>query len=162
MHPNPYASPRAGVSNKGFDEPSQWQRAKWVFGSLWLMLTALGLLNTFFVPPAAPSISVLVLNSLLALALAGYLARDMWLLKVRRSPLILDVLVYTIGLGGLVFLIVLKETKLYVWNELHLDVPAFLLIGTVAVAAWITEAKKAVRIYVGARHFIFVSATDNL
>jgi hypothetical protein len=162
MLPNPYASPRADVSARELVEPPQWQRAKWVFAGLWLLLTALPLLNALLVPPSPPSMAVLALNSALALGIGGFIARDMWLLKVRRSPLIVDVLLYATVLGGLAFLIVAKETKFYEWNSLHLDVPTFVLMGIAAVAAWVTEAKKAVRIYIGARHFIFIDANDGL
>jgi hypothetical protein len=150
------------VSVEQLEEPSQWQRAKWLFGGLWLTLTVLPLFNALLVPPPAPDVWILVLNSVLALSLGAFLARDMWRLKVRRSPLIVDVLLYAVVLGGVVLLIVVKETKLFVWNSLHLDLPVFLLLGTCAVAAWVTEATKGVRIYVGARHLIFVGQKDGL
>ena len=159
---NPYASPKAAVDTREVPEPSQWQRAKWVFGGLWVLLTVLPLLNALLVPPPSPDMGVLALNSLLAFGFAAFLARDMWLLRVRRWPLIVDLLLYAIVFGGLVFLIIAKETKWYEWNSLHLDVPIFVLMGSVALAAWITESKKAVRIYVGARHFIFVDGKDGL
>lgn len=162
MRLNPYASPKVNVSVERPEEPSQWQRAKWVFGGLWLALTVLPLLNALLVLPPAPDVGILLLNSLLALGLGAFLARDMWRLKVRRSPLVVDVLLYAVVLGGVVLLVVVKETRLFVWNSLHLDVPIFLLIGTAAVAAWVTEAKKGVRIYVGARHFIFFGQKDGL
>ena len=159
---NPYAPPKAAVDTAAGAQPSQWQRAKWVFGGLWVMLTLLPVLIALLILPPPPSIGVLILNSVFALGLAAFLARDMWRLKVRRSPLLVDILLYTVALGGLVFLIVVKETKVYEWNSLHLDVPIFLLMGAVALAAWITETKKAVRIYVGSRHFIFVDGKDDL
>ena len=162
MQPNPYSPPKSDVSRKGFEEPSQWRRVKWVFGALWLMLTVLPMLNAFLIPPPSPNMGILLLNSFVALGVAALIARDMWLLKVRRSPLIVDILVYAIALGGFAFLIVLKETKLYVWNSIYLDVPIFMLMGTVAIAAWVTEAKKATRIYFGARNFMFVDAKDGL
>ena len=156
---NPYASPRADVGGRPEGEPSEWQRAKWVFGALWLMLTMLPLLNALFVAPPAPDPWILVANSLLAMAIGIFVARDMWLLKVRRSPLAVDVLAYVLVLGGLAFLIVGKETKSFDWNSLHLDVPIFFLMGAATLGAWITEARKGVRIYVGARHLVFVNAT---
>lgn len=162
MRLNPYASPKASLSVEQVEEPAQWQRAKWIFSGLWLTLTVLPLLNALLVPPPTPKVGTLLLNSLLALGLGAFLARDMWRLKVRRSPLIVDALLYAVVVGGVVLLIVVKETKLFVWNSLHLDIPIFFLMGTAAVGAWVTEVKKGVRIYVGARHFIFVGRKDGL
>jgi hypothetical protein len=90
----------------------------------------------------------------------GFIARDMWLLKVRRFPLMVDVVLYVLVLGGLGFLIVGKETKFFEWNSLHLDIPISFLMGAASLGAWMTEARKNVRIYVGARHLVFVKATD--
>ena len=159
---NPYASPKADVGGRHEGEPSEWQRAKWVFGALWLALTVLTVLNALLVMPPAPDPWILAANSLVAIALGTFIARDMWLLKVRRSPLAVDALVYVLVLGGLAFLIVAKETKFFEWNSLHLDVPIFFLMGAATLGAWMTEARKDVRIYVGARHLVFINATDGL
>lgn len=162
MQRNPYAAPTAKLGTEASEEPSNWQRAKLLFGGLWVLLTVLPLLNALLEPPTMPNVGVLLFNSFLALGFSAFLARDMWLMKVRRSPLIVDICLYVIIVGGLVFLIVLKESGLYVWNDLHLDVPVFLLMGSLALAAWMTEAKKAVRVYIGARHFIFVHEENGL
>jgi hypothetical protein len=77
-------------------------------------------------------------------------------LKVRRFTLLVDVIAYAVALGGVGFLIVANEINFYEWNFLLLDFSVVLLMGTVTVAAWITERKKMVRVYFGTRHLIFV------
>jgi hypothetical protein len=153
---NPYASPRVNVVGaEGVGEPSGWLRAKWIFGGLWAVLTLLSILNGILTPPPEPNWAVLLLNSVIAIAVVGLIGREMWLLKVRHAPLIVDIAIYVAVIGGLIALMFVKETGVYVWNDLHLDVPIFLLMGGLAITAWFTESKKGVRVYVGARNLIF-------
>ena len=162
MPPNPYAAPKADVRVEEPPQPSEWQRVKWLFGGLWLMLTLLPLLNMLFVVPPAPNPWTLFVNVLLAVAVGVFIARDIWLLRIRKSPLVVDVLLYTLVLGGIGGLIIAKETKVLDWNSLHLDIPIFFLLGVVTLTAWLTEKRKAVRVYVGARHLLFVGGKDGL
>lgn len=155
MERNPYTAPQANVAAEPRHEPPEWRRAKWIFSWLWLLLTVLPAVNAALVPRPTPDGVVLAVNCLLALGFGGFIARDMWLLKVRHSPLWIDIATYAVVLVGFVSIVLVKEMGILVWNDLHFDIPVFLLMGTIASAAWITEAKKRVRVYVGARHFIF-------
>jgi hypothetical protein len=159
---NPYAPPSARVAGAdvGGDagHPSEWQRAKWVFGALCLLLAVLTVPKVMLHTAAEPDWAVLLINCVAATSVGAFVARDMWLLKSRLAPLIVDIAIYVIGLGGLFSLFFLRETGLFVWNPLHLEIPAVLTFGIIAAVAWLTESRKRVRIYVGARQLVFVKA----
>lgn len=158
MARNPYAAPKVAVETDARPTPNEWQRAKWLFGGLWVALTLLPALNALLQPRPSPDGLVLAVNCSLAAAVGGFVARDMWRLKERRSPLWVDIGIYVLVFGGLALLIAFKETGMLVWNDLHLDIPVSLLMGIIAAAAWITEAKKKVRVYVTARSMAYVDA----
>jgi hypothetical protein len=58
--------------------------------------------------------------------------------------------------GGLAILIYVRETGVLVWNMLHFEIPGVVLLGIIAVAAGVTEARKQVRVYFGARILVFI------
>jgi hypothetical protein len=142
--------------------PREWKRAKWLFGGLWIALTVLPTLNALLVPRPTPSYLVLGANTVLAISIAAFMARDIWQLRVRRFPLWVDIMLYVSVIGGLAALIVVKEAGIWVWNDLHLDIPVFLLMGVLALTSFATEWKKRVRVYVGARQLHFVDDSVGL
>lgn len=90
------------------------------------------------------------------------MAHDLWKLKVRHWPLVIDILIYAVFFLGLLTLMFLKETGTWNWNNTHLDVPLFVLFTVSTTAAWITEKRKEVKIYLGARGFLFIRAQNDL
>jgi hypothetical protein len=153
---NPYAPPKAAVAAADGRVPSEWQRVKKVFTGMCAALAFLTAFNFLLKPPPAPDAVILALNCALALGLGVFIGRDIWLLKVRRSPLAVDILLYAVMIGGAAALVAVKELGIYDWNSLHLDLPMILVLGVPAALAWLTEARKRVRVYFGARQFVFV------
>ncbi len=142
--------------------PSEWTRMKWLYTALWVLLTILPILNGLLTPPPPADPLILSANTLAATALGGFIAHDVWKLKVRCWPLAIDVLIYAVGILGFLALILLKEAGVWNWNDTHLDVPIFVFFAVSTSAVWITEARKRVKVYLGARQFIFISAQDGL
>ncbi|MCX7176881.1 MAG: hypothetical protein NT159_23775 [Proteobacteria bacterium] len=135
---------------------------KRIYTVLWVVLTILPILNYLLKPPPPPDFLILFANTLVAGAVGGLLAHDVWTLKVRSWPLVVDVLIYMMFIFGFLALIYLKEAGVWNWNDTHLDFPVFVFLGVPTVAVWITEAKKGVKVYVSARKLIFVKAHDGL
>lgn len=135
---------------------------KWLYTTLWVLLSSLTILNGLLKPPPPTDPLILFTNTLVAAALGGAIAHDVWKLKVRCSPLVIDVLIYVILILGFLALIVLKETGIWNWNDTYLDVPLIVFFAVSTTAVWITEARKGVKVYLSARRFIFISAQDGL
>ena len=150
------------ATRKSESRLSEWQRAKWLFGGLWLALTILPALNALLQPRPTPNYLILAANTVLAISIAAFVGRDIWQLRVRRFPLWVDIALYASVIGGLASLIVVKEAGIWVWNDLYLDIPVFLLMGALAMVSFATESKKRVRVYVGARQLYFVDDTVGL
>lgn len=142
--------------------PSEWTRMKWVYTALWALLTILPILSALFKAPPPADPLILFTNTLAATSLGGFIAHDVWKLKVRYWPLAIDVLIYAIVILGVLALILFKETGVWNWNDTHLDVPVFALFAISTTAVWITEARKGVKIYLGARRLMFIGAQDGL
>lgn len=143
-------------------KPSEWTRMKWLYTALWVLLTSLTILNGLLKPPPPADPLILFMNTLVATVLGVSIAHDVWKLKVRCSPLVIDVLIYVILILGFLALIILKETGIWNWNDIYLDVPLIVFFTVSTTAVWITEARKGVKVYVGARRLIFISAQDGL
>jgi len=147
---------------KGQPRPSEWHRAKWVFGTLWIALTVLLALNALLVRPPTPDYPILAVNIAIAIVIATFVARDIWQLRARRSPLWVDIVICVLVIGGLVALIVARETRIWAWNKLHLDIPVLVLLGVLALASFATESRKRVRVYIGTRQLHFVDENTGL
>jgi hypothetical protein len=135
---------------------------KWLYTALWVLFTIPPILNGLLKPPPPADPLILFVNILAAIALGGFIAHDVWKLNVRCWPLVIDVLIYAVAILGSLALILLKEAGVWNWNATHLDVPAFVFLAVSTIAVWITEARKSVKVYLGARQFIFISAQDDL
>jgi len=135
--------------------PSEWCRAKRVYSLLPAIILVLSILSAMLKPPLAPDGLVLLAILSIASLLAWFVARDIWFLRVRENPLWIDVLCYVVPLGGLAALIFLRESHIYVWNTIYLDVLIVWCSVPIAVVAWLTEKRKGVRIYIGARKLRF-------
>ena len=142
--------------------PSELSRMKWLYTGLWVLLTILPILNGMLKPSPPADPSILFINTLVAAALGGFIAHDVWKLKVRSWPLAIDILVYAVFILGFLALILLKESGVWNWNDTHLDVPVFVFLAVTTTAVWMTEARKGVKVYLGARQFIFIGAQDGL
>ena len=138
-----------------------WSRAKWLFAALTIFIAAPSSLTWIFKPPT-PNTSLVVLVCLVASIIGWLVGRDIWALRVRHSPLWLDILGYVVALGGLGVLIYLRESKIFVWDTIYLEVFFVSLCSEIAAVAWITEARKNVRIYVDARVLIFIHEPSSL
>ena len=108
-------------------------------------------------PPAPDSLSLLAIL-LLASLLAWFCARDIWFLRNRVSPLWIDVIGYVVTLGGLAALIYLRESRIYVWNSIYLEALIVWYSVSMAVVAGLTEKRKGMLVYLGARKLRFVHA----
>jgi len=98
----------------------------------------------------------LMLFCAMAIALALYVCREMWMLKTKRSPRWVGY-VSAFGSGGVVLaLLVLHDTKLFIWNHLYFEIPIALFCAITAVGAWITEWRKSVRVLVELEGVAFV------
>ena len=142
--------------------PSEWCRVIRVFSLLPAIILSLSILNAMLVPTPAPEGPYLLAILSIASLLSWVVARDIWLLRVRQGPLWIDVLCYVVVLGGLAVLIYLRESRIYVWNTIYLDALFVCFAVPIAVAAWLTEKRKGVRIYIGARRIRFVHAHAGL
>lgn len=109
--------------------------------------------------PAPDTLSLLGILSIASL-LAWITARDIWFLRDRVSPLWVDIFVYVIALGTLAAIIFLRESGIYVWDTIYLDALFIWYSVSIAAVSWITEKRKGVRIYIGARKYRFVNASD--
>jgi hypothetical protein len=131
-----------------------WSRAKWLFVALTLFIAAPSALTWTFFKPPTPNTTLVVLVCLAASIIGWIVGRDIWALRVRHNPLWLDVLGYVIALGGLGVLIYLRESTIFVWDTIYIDIFFVLLCSEIAAVAWITEARKGV--HVGVRVLVFI------
>jgi hypothetical protein len=138
--------------------PSEWTRMKWLYTTLWVMLAILPVLNGLLKPPPPAEPLILFVNIIAAAAIGGFIAHDVWKLRVRSWPLAIDVLIYAVLLLAFFALILLKEIGVWHWNDTHLDIPLFVFFLVTTTTVWITERKKGVKVYLGARKLIFISA----
>jgi peptidoglycan/LPS O-acetylase OafA/YrhL len=143
-------------------KPSEWTRMKWLYTALWVLLTIMQILSGALPPPPPADPLILFTNIIVAAALGGFIAHDLWKLKVRYWPLAIDILIYAVFILGFLALISLKEAGVWNWNDTHLDVPLFVFFAVSTVAAWITENRKDVKIYFRARRFLFISTKNDL
>jgi hypothetical protein len=137
--------------------PSEWTRMKWLYTTLWVMLAILPVLNGLLKPPPPAEPLILFVNIIAAAAIGGFIAHDVWKLRVRSWPLAIDVLIYAVLILAFFTLILLKEIGVWHWNDTHLDIPLFVFFLVTTTTVWITEQKKGVKIYLGARKLIFIS-----
>jgi hypothetical protein len=131
---------------------------KWLYTTLWVMLAILPVLNGLLKPPPPAEPLILFVNIIAAAAIGGFIAHDVWKLRVRSWPLAIDVLIYAVLLLAFFALILLKEIGVWHWNDTHLDIPLFVFFLVTTTTVWITERKKGVKVYLGARKLIFISA----
>ena len=150
-----YRPPTAPLVDPARPQPGEWQRVKWCFGGLALLLTLLGFAELLLTSRPSPSVTVLTLICVVVLGLAGLISCDIWNLTVRRFPLWVDVLIYAAVFSALGAYIYARETGIATWSSLYIDLPLVLLFATVTVVAAITEAKKSVRVYFTARTLLF-------
>jgi len=143
-------------------QPSEWRRVIRVFSVLPTVILLISVLSASLMPQPAPNGPLLLVFLLIASFVAWLPARDIWALRVRQLPLWLDVAGYVFALGGLAVLIGLRESKIFVWNMIYLDAFFFWCTATIACVTWITERRKGVRVYIGARRLKFVYARAGL
>lgn len=92
----------------------------------------------------------------IAIALALYVCREMWMLEAKRSSRWAGYL-SAFGFGGaFLTLLVLHDAKLFIWNHLYVEIPVALFCAITAVGAWVTESRKSVRVLVELEGFAFV------
>lgn len=142
--------------------PSEWCRAIRVYSLLPTVILFMSALNAMLKPPPAPDSLLFLAILSIASFLAWLVARDIWLLRVREHPLWIDVFSYVVVLGGLTVLIFLRESRIYVWNTIYLDALFVWCSVPIAVVAWLTEKRKGVRVYIGARKLRFIHANAGL
>jgi hypothetical protein len=151
------------VSNEQEErKPPEWSRAIWIFSFLPAIIIFLSIFKAILKPPSTPNSLYLLALWSIATLLAWIVGRDIWALRVRVWPGWIEALLYTVSLGGLAVLIFLRESGIYVWNTIYLDVPFVWCSVLIAVVAWLTEKRKGVRVYLGARRLRFVHASSSV
>lgn len=104
-------------------------------------------------------LSYVALLSLLFFAsvLSWSTSRDIWRLHARRWPRWGEYLSYGVAFGLLGALILLREFRVIVWSDHYLNATFIWCSVPIAIAAWCTERRKKVHVYVCARGLHFVS-----
>jgi hypothetical protein len=141
-------------------QPSQFRRVIWVFVALpayILLLRPSDLVSYWWWRGPASSELAGVTTAVLAGALLGvFCARDIWYLVTRHPSLWQVLLAQGITLAVLAAAIALRESGVWQWTFAERDAFMSSLCLTVAGAAAITEYRKNVRVYLTARHYMFI------
>ena len=144
---------------------TEFRRVKWFFLVLGILIAA--------IPPSpvyvfvyglsvVPDTATLLVSTLVASALAWYVGRDIWLLRVRNNSLWIDVLTFLVTLAILGVAVVQHERNIWPWNFFSPDVFFILFSSLVVCVAWFTENRRNVRVYFGARNYLFINARSDL
>lgn len=138
--------------------PNELFRVKWIYCGIGLFILVPELLMQYFIDkPYSANWTNLCVSILIGSAVAWVIGRDIWALRVRHSPLWLDIAMYSLVLGSLGAAIFLRETGIYVWNTAYLDAFFVWLCAQIVIIASVTEKSKRVRVYLGARRLVFVN-----
>jgi hypothetical protein len=137
---------------------NEMHRVKWIYCGIGLFILIPELLTQYFIGRSYTGNWIFLCFSIFAgSAVAWVIGRDIWALRVRHSPLWVDIAMYILVLGGLGGAIFLREAGIYVWNTVYLDAFVVWLCVQVVAIAWATEKTKRVRVYLGARRLVFVN-----
>ena len=96
-----------------------------------------------------------------AVALSLVACWEIWTLRAKLAPQWVSNLSVFCSGAGIVTLVVLQETKLFVWNHLYIAIPLILFWALTLIGAWVTEWRKSVRVYAVRGGFAFVSIRPN-
>jgi hypothetical protein len=86
-----------------------------------------------------------------------YVGRKIWLLDSRKGPLWIDVLLWALAAAGLVGVVLVRDVWGMRFNFIYVSLPVLVANATLAAVCFVTEARKHVRIFMGARNFMFLA-----
>jgi hypothetical protein len=153
---SPYEPPKAVVSDAVGEPPAGWLRAKWAFFVTSIALAIVHLPD--IVLGRAVSRAMLLFNlCLLALCATLYVGRKIWRLDSHKGPLWIDILLWTLAVAGLVAIVVVREVWGIRFNFIYVSLPVLVANATLGAVCFVTEARKDVRIFMGARNFVFLA-----
>lgn len=99
----------------------------------------------------------LSLFSGISVALAILMCREMWTLRARHTPRWIGLLLGFASTALILALLVLHDLGMFMWNHLYFEIPFIIFFVLTGLCAWISEARKSVRIYVDIEGTKFVS-----
>jgi hypothetical protein len=154
--PSPYAAPKAVVRDPSAEPPAGWLRAKWTF---FVTSIGLGIVHVPDILPGRPVSRAMLLFNLCLLAFCAtmYVGRKIWLLDSRKGPLWIDVLLWALAVAGLVGVVLVRDVWGMRFNFIYVSLPVLVANATLAAVCFVAEARKHVRIFMGARNFMFLA-----
>ena len=153
---NPYASPKAPVDTGKGGELPEWRRAKLLW-SLAAAITAVPCVAIEVLRPPVVVEPLAMLCAWLGASVLGWLiASDIWRLRVQRRPLWEEIVAVIVGVGVVSVMIWLHASGILVWNMIYVGFFGGWLAALIAIVAWVTEAKKGVRVYYDGRTLVFI------
>jgi len=146
-------------------QPSQFRRVIWVSVVLPACLLIVGPSDLLSIQwwqiRAASEVAGVLVAASVGVLLGVLLARDIWFLIPRHPPVWQVLLALFIALAAVGAAIALRESGLWQWTFAQGDALMTMWCLTIAIAAGLTERRRNVRVYLSARHYLFIHGAQD-